>query len=106
LRIGRGKEVHHAAADAELAVLVHGVFRRKTRIRQTLAQCHGRDLAAGFEDKPGVVEPAGLAEPRHQCARRRDDQSAFSRGEREQGTCTGRRDLEMRAEAPVRIHFL
>jgi hypothetical protein len=66
------KQVHDAAADAELPVGVHRVLAGEPRVDEQAGQAVGIDLAANPEVDRGSEEALGRAHAREQRSRRRD----------------------------------
>ena len=75
-------EIHDPAADAELAVFVHGIFRGKAGVRQPRAEIRRRDLDARREQHAGVANAIRIGHTRQQRTGGRDDnlRRAASRG--------------------------
>ena len=78
VHVAGGEDVHDAAADAELAVLVHRVFRREPRLGEPRSQHVEREVLAGMQVDRRVGDAIRRAEPREQRRDRRDDDACVA----------------------------
>ena len=104
-RAGR-VEVHDTTADAELAGLVDGILPGVAGLGEELGKHGRRDLLTGRQGHGGAHEPRGRREAREQRRRRHDQQPGRARRHAVQRAGSGRGDVEMRFQAPIRIDFV
>ena len=102
----RGIEVHHAAADGELAGLVGRVLPRVAGVRQPIAEIDRGDVIAGAQSESGGLEPGGRAQARQERRGGRDHQPRGARAQRMKGAGARRRDVEVRRQAAIGIDLV
>ena len=103
----RRVEVEHAAAHAELAVLVDGILGRKPCRREPFSKLLRGDLVTGRDGQTRRHEGAAATERRgSRASRRRDNEAGGAGGQRVKRAGARRRHREVRRKTAVRIDFL
>ena len=101
-----GKYVEDTAAHAELAVLIDRILMGEPRLGKQIGERPGGDVVTGSKL---ARDPLDFVWPRHpgqQGNGGRDDDPGRAGGRAVKRARAGRRDVEVRREAAVRVHFL
>jgi len=100
------EDVDHPAADAELAVLLHGVLVREARVHQRPRELVHVDVPTRPEIERQGRERVRRADARHERGGRRHHHARLAGGESVQRAGAGRCDAKVGREAAIRIDFL
>jgi hypothetical protein len=87
-------------------MLVDGILGHESGLREPRPEILRRDLVTRRQRESRIANPRRIRHTREQRARRGDDNARRPGGERMERSCTSGRDLEVRSETAIRIHFL
>ena len=104
--IAGGIDVHDAAADRELAVLVRRIFAAEPGIDEKLAEIGRGDVLIRPQIDRGAQHARRAADARQQRRGRRDDDSARAARQGVEGPGACRGDADVRRHPAVRVDFM
>ena len=106
LGVARREHVHDAAAHAELAVLVDGIFAGESGFDELLGQQERADVDPGRQVHRRRGELSGRHQPRQERGRRDHDHAGLARDDLGQGARASGRDLQVRRQAAIGVDFV